>query len=145
MKEQLVGFEVAKRAKEKGFDIKCINHFTPKGKFRFCHPEDPNYSFRHSNEGWVEAPTQALLQKWLREVHQIIIFVQHEIIDDSESAFTYTIKKYVKEGLEGSRKKDEPDFWYVKHSFLLNSGWWNVYEEALEEALLRGLKLLPDT
>jgi hypothetical protein len=46
MKEELITFETAKLAKEKGFDLNG-----------------------HTND--EVSPTQSLLQKWLREVHKI--------------------------------------------------------------------------
>ena len=82
MKEQLVSFETAKLAKEKGFTEECL-HFYCKNKV--CdHIEEPyEYSFRvngnkdsKDNLGYGitwSAPTQSLLQKWLREKHNIIV------------------------------------------------------------------------
>ena len=67
MEEQLISFETAKLAKEKGFTYAYefydkegnIVDFGIVGGWTDCH--DENYA----------APTQSLLQKWLREKHDI--------------------------------------------------------------------------
>ena len=61
MEEQLISFETAKLAKEKGFDFIYIidNELT-----------------KHS------LITQSLLQKWLREVHKINIFISSKTIEN---------------------------------------------------------------
>ena len=104
MKEQLVSFETAKLAKEKGFDIHCPNFYFEDGEFRKNELTGTNgyygeeYCFEQEeflenwNDGFLtnklgdrcfgckksnnyfetfSAPTQSLLQKWLREVHNI--------------------------------------------------------------------------
>ena len=116
MEEQLMTFETSKLAKEKGF-----NEY---GKL--CYSEDgesisPNSSFYSSQKYPIEACTQSLLQKWLREKHKIHAFA-HPIDDlkdwaaiidgDTPSAFT---RLYQDEG--GS----------------------STYEEALEIALQEAL------
>ena len=65
MKEQLISFETAKLAKEKGFpkDLIIIDHVTDVGSF-------------------VEFPTQSLLQKYLREEHKINVWVFPRLIRD---------------------------------------------------------------
>ena len=71
MKEQIVGFEVAKLAKDKGFDWLCKYAYDINKKL---------FHDSHCNTNWNDkvflisecsAPTQALLQKWLREKHKI--------------------------------------------------------------------------
>jgi len=62
IKDELISFETAKLAKEKGFDLKatsgmymCMGIYEGKiGTSIDCHR-------------YVVAPTQALLQRWLRE------------------------------------------------------------------------------
>ena len=53
--EEICTYEVAKLAKEKGFDVP-----TPK-------------NYRHEREETCNAPTQSLLQRWLREEKNIHI------------------------------------------------------------------------
>lgn len=81
MKEQLVTFETAKLAKEKGFDELC--------SFTYSLPHEQKFSIELSKSGLlkeykkcknsefticVTVPPQSLLQKWLREEHQISVF-----------------------------------------------------------------------
>ncbi len=93
MTEQLVSFETAKAAKEKGFNWKVVYGYTSKGNLTNIVQTDgliPNFisQFEDLNkyviteqdiadgentDNWViySAPSQSLLQKWLREVHNI--------------------------------------------------------------------------
>lgn len=80
MEDQIISFETAKLAKEKKFNIECdksqciINSRLDK---------NPRQSLRNTYPGYEQgtinviesyyAPTQSLLQKWLREVHNIHI------------------------------------------------------------------------
>ena len=105
MKEDLVSYEVAKLAKEKGFDWESTSFYLSDKKLRFNVIVDRSYYgdeaeyelddlLKHWNKkDWVytkdicecfgpkvdnikyfeafSAPTQALLQKWLREEHNL--------------------------------------------------------------------------
>ena len=58
MNEQLISLETSKLAKEKGFDrIKIVS--------------------KNNIEAAYNAPTQSLLQKWIREVHNIHINIDY--------------------------------------------------------------------
>lgn len=87
MTEQLINFETAKLAQEKGFDIRSeyfytdlfgLCHLEGDGDFLFNskgqHKYDCNGEFEVGNRYYV--PTQSLLQKWLRETHKIEIAIQ---------------------------------------------------------------------
>ena len=66
MKEQLVSFETAKLAKEKGFNWNCEKCFQI-GNLKIVPIK---------NHQWkCLDPTQSLLQKWLREIHGIDICI----------------------------------------------------------------------
>jgi hypothetical protein len=69
-----------------------------------------------------EALTQSLLQKWLREVHNIHISI---LLNFSDKFFSYTITD-VNKKIGALSKKDN----------------YKTYEEALEEALEEGLNLI---
>ena len=73
MKEQLVTFEVAKLAKEKGFDwIESDNKWYD----NVGHPEVSSQGYHQEiNSYRTSIPTQSLLQKWLREEHKISVTV----------------------------------------------------------------------
>lgn len=112
MEEQLISFETAKLAKEKGFDIHC----------RFYYDEEmlnvyENEDFPYNSWGGsLFAPTQSLLQKWLREIHNIDIVLDHAVSTG----------------------------WYYRVYFK-NMNWstpFKKYEEALEQGLLEALKLI---
>lgn len=118
--EELVTYEVAKLAKEKGFNEKC-NFYYQKGVI------STDGCFNRYNKG-VEyicsAPTRSLLQRWLREEKGVIIELKYS--DSTE---------------------DWRPFWswciYNNLGFTLeigdNSG---TYELALEDALKYALENL---
>lgn len=143
MKEQLVSLEAAKFAKEVGFNILCFDYVDVHGE------ENSVMGFIGDNfeEKYEYAkefidyylPTQSLLQRWLREVHNIRVFVTFETIDNSETAWIWNITK---DNLEGKgRKKDTWDFYDTYNSFSKMS-WFNIYEQALEVGLFEALRLI---
>lgn len=124
MKEQLIGFETAKLAKEKGFDIPCNEHcfIGNTGKIVF---EKSVHCIDWGNRPNVKTiqkysrPTQALLQKWLRETHNLHI----TLFSSSQESWMFRITEphqKLEEGLYGE------DYY--------------TYEEALEEGLQEALK-----
>ena len=78
MKEQLISFKTAKLAKDKGFDLECNLSDYAFGTFDGVYKQK-TLACRHAMifSRWINdrekisAPTQALLQRWLREVHGI--------------------------------------------------------------------------
>ena len=66
MEDQLISFETAKLAKEKGVDLHTINCYDKRGKLWALHSDN---NVKHK----ISAPTQSLLQKWLREKYNIHI------------------------------------------------------------------------
>lgn len=156
MKEQLISFETAKLAKEKGFDILCFNYYFEDGEFKEniltgqngYYGDDYEVEFEEfledwndkmltkknggrcfgcsKNKGYLEtfsAPTQSLLQKWLREVHNIHTNVHYGL--------TFTFK------INGDLKGND----YVDYSEM-DKFWGRTYEEALEKGLQEALKLI---
>jgi len=157
MTEQLVSFETAKLAKEKGFDEICTSHYVnekpfysvdePKQLFNTVlrygnrketyestsvlwfknsdlHYKDNSEKFRF-NKGYT-APTQSLLQKWLREEHDIHIIV----ISNSKNQY------FVDYRFSNQRVDNDYDL------ILLSGVVYNTYEEALEKGLFEALKLM---
>lgn len=136
MKEQLITFETAKLAKEKGFDIPTIQFYTS-GKKAYLSEAEDYMTERYAESNWnngrgsyptepekvsCSAPTQSLLQKWLREIHDIHISLNYEVPN-----YSCTIGGY-------DQNKDE-------HTCIeLYS--WMPYEEALEKGLQEALKLI---
>jgi hypothetical protein len=122
MTDQLISFETAKLAKEKGFSLDYPTA---------CYVEDGNLSISQNllNERITgkpfpkiifTAPTQSLLQKWLREVHDIHLFV--EVYVGNQYEYTLTSE------LIDVETDDYEDF--------------KSYEKALEAGLIAALNLI---
>lgn len=119
MNEQLISFETAKLAKEKGFFNGDIFYFFKNnGELTYKDRSDKFVSYD------ISAPTQSLLQKWLREKHHLIIIVAYQYEHDS-TPYSY---------------------WIYKELQSLPINQWvndlNTYEEALELGLQEALKLI---
>lgn len=140
MQEELITFETAKLAKEKGFNIDCLNYYTLKySKAPYIEQGIEYQSDRYIEFDWnlnkesskqikapypnqyhesqCSAPTQSLLQKWLREVHNIDIEI---IIGQSNYYHCIMLNKVPNK----------------------NSDKYKTYEECLEVGLQEGLKLI---
>ena len=136
MEEQLVSFETAVLAKEKGFDEECDTYVTEGN-----HHETDVAAFYKNSYGYVTAPTQSLLQKWLRETYNIKVFVipnfeSVNIMKDSNKIVTgyydiYKILPYFFEAI--IFVKDKNRFYSTSHE---------TYEKALEIGLMKALNLI---
>ena len=75
MTDELIQFETAKLAKEKGFDLmhECKDGFHP-DTGEVLSPTFWDYVL--GDKRLVGRPTQSLLQKWLREVHELDIEIE---------------------------------------------------------------------
>jgi hypothetical protein len=74
MTDRLISFETAKLAKEKGFVNGSMQDYRPEsGLTGIVAPDGVPHLHKNNNmQRFVyEAPTQSLLQKWLREVHSL--------------------------------------------------------------------------
>lgn len=117
--EEICTYEVCKLAKEKGFNEKCY-HYYQKGVL------ESDGCFNRYNKGIdsiCSAPTQSLLQRWLREEKGIHI----SVFPNMASSFEFDYIVY--------NKGDK--FWnpiYTAHSDFA------TYELALEDALKYALK-----
>lgn len=124
MKEQLITFETAKLTREKGFDIPTNGRYywdyqwklSKKGATKCDNSDEDSYS----------APTQSLLQRWLREIHNLFINVYFDPI---------THYHYCK-----------IDRWNDKPIYVLNKldgasqPEFTSYEDAMEKGLKKALK-----
>jgi hypothetical protein len=113
MKDQLITFKTAKLAKEKGFNLICIDGC------EYNYTED-GILLGHEDGGHRQyipymAPTQSLLQKWLREIHEIDVYC---IPSDFETGIWYNN--------------------IASH----NPVFTGSYEEVLEKGLFEALKLI---
>ena len=87
--EEICTYEVCKLAKEKGFDVPTFGYYRidTEDWYRtdvYCDWNDS--TIRYS------APTQSLLQRWLREEKGVIVEVF--VDDDSNMPLTYNIHQY---------------------------------------------------
>lgn len=137
MEDKLISFETARLAKEKGFDIpqnkmysygKDMFEYIDKVKFHDgtkhqCSETPYNWNDGKSQTAtkYFSAPTQSLLQKWLREVHKIHIDICYQ---DDVYGYYYKTTTII-----DNTESDE-------------SIGFNTYEEALERGLQEGLKLI---
>jgi hypothetical protein len=123
MEEHLISYEVAKLAKKKGFDIKTKYHYGrvfPQSGFNNLHDE----SYLGITDFSSYAPTQSLLQKWLRDTHQMHIEIQWY---DDNSYAGYLVSDVFTE-TETEYDYDSADATGM------------VYEEVLEVCLFKALQ-----
>jgi hypothetical protein len=143
IKDEIVTLPTAKLLKEKKFNIGVHESYT---EYLKTHKSD-NPSFRMkkgeveldnsfyfinnhpscdiSNKNYIiyAAPTQSLAVRWLREVHDIFVFVNYRSFGVEEcNGWYYHIGK-------------SPDHY--------SSNQFKTYEEAMEAGLYEGLKLIP--
>jgi len=114
MEDTLITFPTAKLAKEKGFNISSRSDGI--GTDVFINGKLTHTIFYDKNH--IHAPTQSLLQRWLREVHKKHINVQ---------PFYY---------------KGDFISWNLKIHNTYYKDKFNTYEEALEQGLFEALKLI---
>ena len=140
MQEELITFETAKLAKEKGFVNGTKGCFivykedninpkgdkgTKKGEFEYCKRFSLKNGELDSDEDYkyLERPTQSLLQKWLREVYNIHLMIEP----------FYNEQKVLVYGFDLITERTEEET-------IVEKGFKN-YEEALEKGLQEALKL----
>lgn len=107
MKDQLISFKTAKLAKERGFNWSST----------YTYEKDYNKTIEII---LYKAPTQSLLQKWLREVHNTHISIQYFLDHDLDNFEVYITNNHL-----------------TKKKYL-----FDTYEQALEAGLLEGLNLI---
>lgn len=125
MTDTLISFETAKLAKEKGFNEPIRLCYSDQDRVNALPYDAGNRDHINSQHAYYSVPTQSLLQKWLREVHQLLILIN---IDTISSEFTYSIW----------RISPDEEFELLKE----DSNYNLIYEDALEQALIEALKLI---
>lgn len=133
MKEQLISFETAKLAKEKGFDFDCTNAYWDDSTHELMGEDTPEHS--GISKYCFSAPTQSLLQKWLREKHFIFIEISLNFCPDSEKDFGYGVS------LMDNIEVFDGVNWI---GLDITGKWFKTYEQALEIGLQEALKLIND-
>jgi len=135
MKEQLISFETAKLAKEKGFNEGCLYDYNNSSDLR----KNVHSLFYNDSLDFYIAPTQSLLQKWLREVYNIEVDVMRYTYSGGEyqgKCYMWAIDKY-----DPNYNPETEDPWILETR--KSQGYdFKVYEEALEEGLYQALLLI---
>lgn len=136
MEDQLITFETAALAKNKSFNngsYTIFNHQQIDSIEDFKTFNKGNgYSYKENTN--VERPTQTLLQKWLREVHNIHVqpFYHSNTISTREiKPELEIVQVFAKDGITKSILPPS-----------LKGEEFNTYEEALESGLQAALKLI---
>lgn len=130
MKEELISFETAKLAKENGFDL-VVHAFYDKN---MCIDETMYHNWNEYKAAY-SAPTQSLLQKWLREKYNKYVKV-HPVYRDEKIQWEYVIFFLDEPLLSGT------DGFKNRMSLLDYPYYWETFEEALENGLQEALKLI---
>jgi len=137
MEEQIISFETAKLAKEKGFEWNCNDCYDRNGHTYlngWCERLDDFFEDNNFNNSEIEskgleyyyiASTQSLLQKWLREVYNIIV-TSYPITGFDKIEYSYNI--YTFSNILSLTETTARRF--------------NTDEKSLEEVLQKGLKLI---
>ena len=127
MEETLISFETAVLAEEKGFNIATVYGYDNNGSLKeyFTYasysPGEPEIRIEDFICKWeYQAPTQGLLQKWLREKHNLHVL---PILNWYPDRYDYEIL----------RENEAP---------LRSKSIESNYEQALEAGLFEALKLV---
>jgi len=112
--EDYCSYELAKLLKEKGFDEESPCYYSPIGSIYY------NTHWTERDTNWISRPTHQLACKWLREVHDVCIFLDayHPFIVpyNGKRVYVYRIMK--------------------EDKFLDKcSSYYDTYEEATEAAI----------
>lgn len=121
--EEIATFEVAKLAKEKGFSWHTRHIYDEETKELI---ECKFVANHNSEDGIISAPTQSLLQRWLRENHKADVWVETVATMATKNQRCYYW--HIAYDSDGSCI-------YVLDSMLS----YHSYEKALEEGLREGL------
>lgn len=127
MKDELVSFKTAELAKEKRFDI-SPNHFYREIDGIVKVFED----YSDSTIFDTPAPTQSLLQRWLREKHGILVVPIYGYNDNPNWSVHIEVIELM--------KKDENSVLISGIDF--QPTLFETYEDALETGLYESLKLI---
>lgn len=118
MKDQLVSIEVAKLAKEYGFTELCGGYYVD-GSTPYYQDSSTLCTNKAIAKSCYTAPTQSLVQKWLRENKKIHLYVNH---------------------YEFSAKDCDGYYFHFGKSVLTQpsnyQGMYSTYEKALEAGLI---------
>lgn len=120
MNEELISFKTAKLSKEKGFALFTNVRYSDKNIGNSLLKRGQLSTLAGAS---LSAPTQSLLQKWLRENHGISLYVDWG-----------TVLGVIKWRFELSNINT--------NSIYTKTKYFNTYEQAMESGLLEALKLI---
>lgn len=75
VEEAYVSFETAKLLKENGFNESCHAYYEDNGTFRESYSAHAIRNITNPCFFGIAAPTQQMAMRWLREIHNISIFI----------------------------------------------------------------------
>jgi hypothetical protein len=143
MKEQEISPQTAKLAKLKGFDWECRGYYKPKSRFKDNLQEHFGKFNSNKKQIYVDengivqivemcsAPTQSLLQRWLRDIHKIFVTTSINPYFQGDLVGYYAQVKSLSSINQGERLLD---------GFTI----FLKIEDSLEEGLFEALKLIND-
>ena len=138
MEDKLISFDTAKLAKEKGFDVSVNTYYDLSNVFTKDKQSLSEYTIsldynsktkypQFKEKCYISRPTQSLLQKWLREKHNLHIMLNTSINTNGKATFYCNTIKFGKN---------------LYKSMFRSKSLIYTYEEALELGLQEGLKLI---
>lgn len=126
MEEQIVSLKVAKLLEEHNF-CNGSSHYYSNIFSEQLHKNDDGVLYLNGLDvNYIEAPTQSLVQKWLREEHNMFVECYHNNL--------------LTERIHGV-KYGRYNMSIYEHS-MFNMFGFDTYERALEEGLKQALKLI---
>ena len=126
MKEQLISFETAKLAKEKGLPQDNFYFEDYEARVPFYGLDNELNKGDEDRFGQCKSISQSLLQKWLREKHKIHIYL-----------FPLDNNKW---GFENNSISINLDYIFI--NYMYEGKEYNSYEEALEVGLQEALNFI---
>lgn len=98
MEDTFISFETAKLTLIHclhSYDIECKHYYTSDGILRELYWDEDWSDLSRKTKVYIKAPTQSLLQKWLREVHDTHIYLNIGWLDCEDGpgwiSFTYNL------------------------------------------------------
>lgn len=129
MQDQIVSFQIASLAKDLGFNWETFDSYS-KGILK---PNTLHINHNFNSDlifkGRISAPTQSLLQKWLREVHNIHVCANP--LNNNGNNWEYRMCNIIL--IEDSNLDYDSSF---------ENKLFPTYEQALEDGLSIALKLI---
>ena len=137
MREQLISFETAYLAKKKRFDIEQEFYYDENNKKYLLKDLYLDNIQRSKPLNYYNAPTQSLLQKWIREKHNINIMISDFIDSETGIEWDYEI---VEIGIDIDENGHYTPL--IAYSTDDPNRKFKTYEKALEIGLLKSLELI---